>query len=249
MSIFQNLTTSFFRLFSLFWIDIEKYKITKYNQYYNVISSKHQFIIKIYYILGLYMPIQYYQSPIELNRRDSIKIHQYFDIHGINNGAIYDSSANIFQVQDNIVLKINNKCYQLEEYHFHIPSEHIVNNHIFPCELHYVFYELDDNKNQNRVTCRDICGCNDNNDDNMLVIGRVICDSILSENLENIKVKIPSCYYEYDGTLTTGDYSPVRWIVGEKPLYYSFEEIKLVAKPARPTQPQDGRIIMFEDKN
>lgn len=204
--------------------------------------------------------MQYYQSPIELNRKNTIKIHQYFDIFGTNNGAVYDSSAKIFEVKDNIILNINNKNYKLEEYHFHIPSEHIVNNHIYPSELHYVFYELDDcnkqnkqnNKNnKNNKKCRDVCGCNDNdnNDDNILVIGRLVCDSNICKSLEEIQVKIPKCYYEYDGTLTTGNYAAVRWIVGENPIYYSFEQIKSFAKSARPTQPEDGRIIMFEEKN
>ena len=197
--------------------------------------------------------MQYYQSPIELNRKNTIKIHQYFDIFGTNNGAVYDSSAKIFEVKDNIILNINNKNYKLEEYHFHIPSEHIVNNIIYPSELHYVFYELDDcnkEKKENKTKCRDVCGCNNNhNEDNILVIGRLVCDSNICKSLEKLQVKIPKCYYEYDGTLTIGNYAAVRWIVGENPIYYSFEQIKPFAKSARPSQPEDGRIILFEDKN
>ena len=52
-------------------------------------------------------------------------------------------------------------------------------------------------------------------------------------------------YYEYDGTLTTGELKPVRWIIGKYPIYLNIKQIECIAKPARPIQDLDGRIILL----
>src|SRR5579872_5838921 len=84
-----------------------------------------------------------YQSPIELQYCDTLKIEQCIELSGKNRGAVYNSDAQIFEVKDKIVLKINNKYYKLDEYHFHMRGEHKVNNKLYPAEIHYVFIEFD----------------------------------------------------------------------------------------------------------
>lgn len=194
-----------------------------------------------------------YQSPIYLQTKNVLRIEQRITVDGDNSGAHYNKEKKIFEVDDTIVLKIGKKQYRMVEYHFHMPSEHIINNNKFPSELHYVFLEIDQNSPFLPRCCPDICGCQFDNIElgtNILVVGRTIKDAsdqfvFKPLDLSKIQPKIPHHYFEYDGTLTTGDYSPVRWIVGENPIEININDISGFEKPARPIQKFDGRIVLF----
>jgi carbonic anhydrase len=210
-----------------------------------------------------------YQSPIILHHCYSCNINVDKQIHikGFNYGAIYDPSKHIFKVQDKIIIKLNSNKYQLEEYHFHTPGEHDVNNKIYDAEVHYVFVQLhpgEKHRPENYI-CRNVCCDNEpdtsneskTDDDcdcpcddtvrNILVIGRLICPDDDCIELDKIQVDVPSRYYMYDGSLTTGNYAPVRWIVGDSPICMNVNEIEYFTKSARPIQSLDGRIVLFSD--
>lgn len=190
-----------------------------------------------------------YQSPICLDNKNVLNIEQFIGLDGFNTGATYNESSKIFEINDYIVLRIGKKFYKLVEYHFHVPCEHIVDNTPTLSEIHYVFLEFDKTKPfvpVERHVCPDVCGgCFDNISSNILVIGRTINDTPKHVALTKIQPKVPHHYFEYDGTLTTGDLSPVRWIVGENPLHINLDDISVVAKTSRPIQNQDGRIILY----
>jgi carbonic anhydrase len=190
-----------------------------------------------------------YQSPISLHHSDAILIKQTIDIYGRNENAIFNEETKNFEVQKNIVITLNNKQYKLDEYHFHIPSEHKVNGSMYEAEIHYVFieYSNEKQKNNNREPCSNICGCRGGHNKDTIVIGRVILNAGPHKDLTNIQVKVPHFYYQYDGTLTTGTYSPVRWIIGETPVHYDLKQIIPIAKLIRPLQKLDGRIILFSE--
>ena len=212
-----------------------------------------------------------YQSPIPLCYNEELfPISQCIRVKGKNKGAIYNEENNIFELQDKIIMKINNKPYVLIEYHFHVPSEHIINNKKYPAEIHYVFEEINKNNNpknnpnnnpKNRKKYGCVCDGNYDGDTNILVIGRVIKNNKHKKhknhkkhkkkkhkNLSKLQPNIPSTYFEYDGSLTgTGDETvPVRWIVGNKYIRLPLNEIDLIAKSARSLQPLDDRIILFK---
>jgi carbonic anhydrase len=193
------------------------------------------------------MSDQFYQSPICLNKPDSIKIEQCIDIYGTNNCANFDCEKKIFIVTDNIMLKIDKKQYKLIEYHFHIPGEHLVNNRKYPSEVHYVFMEYTEDNHSEHSSYGDLCGCSHSYPKNVLVIGRLINDTDEYTDLTKLQVKIPSCYYEYDGTLTTGDYTPVKWIIGKNPIFINETQLLSIAKTARPLQDLNGRIVLYSD--
>ena len=186
------------------------------------------------------LPISRYQSPIKLNTLDSFCIIQHISLFGNNYKAIYDPTTMDFNVQNKIMLQIGNKKYILQQYHFHVPSEHVIDNRFYSSEIHYVFAEEPAIKNDK---IKHIC-CSDYNN-NLLVISRVIddCPNNLV-NLEDYPVKLPCDFFEYDGGLTTGDFTtPVRWIVGIKPIMLSINQIKPIAKETRILQPINGRLI------
>jgi len=193
-----------------------------------------------------------YQSPISLNHKDNIQINQAVDIIGKNNGAKYNDVTYNFEVLDKIILKIDGNRYYLDEYHFHIPAEHVINEHRYKAEVHFVFIELPEgvrysNRENRHRHGRDICGCAKSHDfdaANVLVIGRTIINESDYYDLSKLQVDFPQMYYEYDGTLTTPTYSPVRWIVGDEPIRLNIINLISVSKPARQTQESDGRIIL-----
>jgi carbonic anhydrase len=199
-----------------------------------------------------------YQSPIVLHHCCSIDIEKPISIKGENIGSQFDTEKHIFKVQNTILLRANGRKYRLEEYHFHVPCEHIVDNTIYPAEIHYVFHEMGQNLLQDVLEYRtetskpsasvSACPCCEEHDDrNILVVGRCIT-SVRSGDAVDISrfpVQIPSSYYEYDGSLTTGNFTPVRWIVGDDPLRIDIEQLLPIAKPARPVQDGQGRILLY----
>ena len=197
-----------------------------------------------------------YQSPIALNiNPNTFCISQKIRIKGRNNGATFIPENKIFKLNDKITLKINSKKYRLVEYHFHAPAEHTINNKLFPAEIHYVFYDIEkheqkvDNQSSNSANkCMDVCSCQNTEDENILVIGILIKDTVKQKNLNNIQVTIPAEYFEYDGSLTgSGDEAtPVRWIVGNRYIKLPLSEINEIAKSSRPIQPLDNRIILYK---
>ena len=189
-----------------------------------------------------------YQSPISLQHEGAIKIKQRIDIYGRNEDAIFNPETKNFEVKKKIIITLNNKQYKLDEYHFHVPSEHKVNGQLYEAEIHYVFIECDKNSIDNERTCSNICGCCGDHNKDIIVIGRIILNAGPYKDLKNIQVKIPHYYYQYDGTLTTGNYSPVRWIIGETPVHYDLKQLEGISKSIRPLHELDGRIILFSDK-
>lgn len=190
-----------------------------------------------------------YQSPITLDSKDNIKVKQHIEIYGRNENAIFNPKTNNYEVKRKVILTLNHKKYKLDEYHFHIPSEHKVNGQKYASEIHYVFVEYDENAiEEEKRECSDICGCIRPENKNILVIGRIILDAGQHKQLEDLQVKVPHYYFQYDGTLTTGDYSPVRWIIGETPVHYCLSQLAHVAKGSRELQELDGRIILFSEK-
>ena len=186
-----------------------------------------------------------YQSPIKINKNNNITIHQKIKTSGCNHGSCYNEHKKIFEVNDNIIIKINNIKYKLIEYHFHICGEHNINDKIYDSEVHFVFIEVTNTYDHDKYKNHNICGGEIVENVNTLVIGRMISNKSSLKNLKKLNVKIPSSYYEYDGSLTAGTYAPVRWIVGEHDIKLNLEEIKLIAKSSRKLQPLDGRIILY----
>jgi carbonic anhydrase len=193
------------------------------------------------------MSENHYQSPIQIEPFNYININQCIEKCGKNVNAHYNHKTKIFEVKSQVIVKINSKTYKLVEYHFHIPSEHIINGKKYNAEIHYVFIEYNDDATTS-VTydkSRECACCSENYSQNLLVIARTIKnDKSKKYNIKNMQLKIPRTYYEYDGTLTTGDYKPVRWIIGNNPIKLNIKQIKHISKTARPIQELDGRIIL-----
>ncbi|KAL3692167.1 hypothetical protein R1sor_005818 [Riccia sorocarpa] len=84
------------------------------------------------------------QSPIDVNTETATLVIN--DVFGLDtsyfpaNGSLFINSANILEVKLNGAgrLKIQEKTYFLEQFHFHAPSEHTIDGVRFPLEMHLV---------------------------------------------------------------------------------------------------------------
>lgn len=179
-----------------------------------------------------------YQSPINIDTDRAYKSKQSLTLNGTNTGAIYDFKLKRFKVTDKISIKVNGKKYRLIEYHFHTPGEHKLCNKKFAAEVHYVF-------SSNSKT--EYMGCSNtsnNSEEDIFVIARFIRDSSKEVDLSLLQVKIPLVYYQYNGSLSSGKYSPVLWCVGKHPIKVNLSEIEKISKDPHPIQEDNNRLII-----
>ena len=153
--------------------------------------------------------------PTILHHCCSIDIEKPISIKGQSTGSQYDSQKHIYKVQNKIILRANGRKYILEEYHFHVSCEDIVNS---PAEIHYAFHEIGQYQSREAKSADETyLSREDSERDNILVIGKVI-SSLKSHKREPVDLNRPTttsnCYVE-----------PVRWLVGDDPLRIDIEQV------------------------
>lgn len=178
----------------------------------------------------------------------------------INNGSPGEFStvrANVSEGAGNLTLSGHE--WNLAQFHFHTPSEHLVKSMATPLEMHLVFSDASDN---------------------LLVVGRFIkaadaehsastaLDSIFdqlpqttSDTLHvdhfNLNTLLPDNLesFRYSGSLTTPPFSEgVTWVDLAQPMYMSTEQIDAFKSlfpegNARDVQDLNGRIVLTDVPN
>ncbi|CAI2176694.1 20164_t:CDS:2 [Funneliformis geosporum] len=154
-----------------------------------------------------------YQSPIDIpqeeihkfSKPDYVTFEDAENVEIVNNGHTIQISN-----KENILpatMKIGNDHYDLAQFHFHTPSEHLVDGKYFDVEVHFVFQTKEGNlsvigifydvsKNQNDFLCPIIDNLPLKKNDSLLI------EFIkLSSVLEDIDYMNQA--YTYPGSLTT----------------------------------------------
>ncbi len=195
------------------------------------------------------------QSPIDIRETKEVELpdlrvnYNTTDLRIVNNGhtleVIYDPGS---------YLIYEDRVYELIQFHFHTPSEHLIKGRSFPMEIHIV---------------------HKGEDGELLVVGIMMKEGKPNELLEELwrvlplkdgkekfreDVKINATdlfpsnkdYYTYTGSLTTPPYTEgVRWIVMKTPTEISKEQVNkfrsLFGENARDVQPLYS--IVLEKKN
>lgn len=180
-------------------------------------------------------------TPIEFNYKDTpFKV--------INNGHTIE-----LDYQPGSSIKIAGKRYELRQFHFHAPSEHMIDGKVYPMEAHLV------HKSQ---------------DGKLAVVGVFMKEGRPNEFIETLWTHIPKqkgekivhgvsinasalppadkSYYHYSGSLTTPPCSEgVNWNVLKTPIEVSSEQIEkfksVYSGNARPVQPLNRRVIETKD--
>jgi carbonic anhydrase len=82
------------------------------------------------------------QSPISVTADNSSPAEGsslQFDITDFPEGAELLNLGTTLEVEANGTLALNDKAYNLAQFHFHTPSEHRMDGEYFPMEIHFVF--------------------------------------------------------------------------------------------------------------
>jgi carbonic anhydrase len=197
-----------------------------------------------------------FQSPIDINTTNVKNISLYplkiqLLNHGnslVNNGY---SAQVVFKQKKNTLL-IKNEKYILQEFHFHTPSENMIDGRRYPMELHWV-YCLNGKK--------------------WIVVGVLFQAGVENETLTQLLKYLPqkkgkvdirsmafdfnqllsnnrSSYYTFEGSLTTPPCSRhITWYLLKEPITASTSQIDQLyenfGNNSRPIQPINQRIIEF----
>ncbi|WP_180229439.1 carbonic anhydrase family protein [Bacillus wiedmannii] len=121
---------------------------------------------------------------------------------------------------------INGRGFRLEEFHFHTPSEHVVNGHRYSMELHLVHQSQ-----VGRLAALSVffeLGCE--NPSFQVILDNLNKQKNLVSGIEiNIDKLIPNrkTYYHYLGSLTTDPFiENVEWYVFSNPIEISLEQLE-----------------------
>jgi carbonic anhydrase len=158
---------------------------------------------------------------------------------------------------------VNGKPYEAKQFHFHTPSEHLIDGITYPLELHFVSIRKDSNQNSNP---------------SFLVVGLLFRmgkeNKFLKEflnlipaeegkknkidsghvNMNDLMIQLPAnekkSYYRYHGSLTTPPFTErVEWVVGKFIFEASPEQIfeieKLEGNNARHVQEVNDRKVLL----
>jgi len=195
------------------------------------------------------------QSPIDIqNTTEASRGEFKFDyeatpLHVLNNGHTIE-----VEYEQGSSMAINGEEYRLLQFHFHTPSEHLINGNNFPMEMHLVhsntngelavigvlIEEGKKNKTFNKIikSAPDYEGV-------VEVEGKYInVTKLLPEDTDE--------YFNYSGSLTTPPCSEgVRWFVMKNAIEFSKKQIhkfeNIIHLNARPAQEVNDRSIYEND--
>ncbi|QLA06964.1 carbonic anhydrase [Enterobacter ludwigii] len=148
-------------------------------------------------------------------------------------------------------MKLDDKIFTLQQFHFHAPSENEIDGKNYPLEGHFVY------KDETGSLAVLALMFQDGNENSELakvlqkLPARVSQSASLKQEVD-IKAMLPEnlAFYRFSGSLTTPPCSEgVVWMVLEEPVSASHEQIErfkdvLHNANNRPTQPLNGRVII-----
>ncbi|RMD45622.1 MAG: carbonic anhydrase family protein [Aquificota bacterium] len=196
------------------------------------------------------------QSPVDLNRIVKAELKEVDinykpgGISALNNGHTIKVSY-----EPGSYIVIDGIKFELKQFHFHSPSEHKIKGKQYPLEAHFVHADKDGNLAVIGVVFKE-------GKENPII--KQIWENLPMEEGKEVKLSqkvnayelLPEDknYYRYSGSLTTPPCSEgVRWIVMEKPLEVSKEQIEKFRKAMgnvdtnRPVQPLNARLILEKE--
>ncbi|WP_457564210.1 carbonic anhydrase [Caminibacter sp.] len=192
------------------------------------------------------------QSPVDLNRFIKAELSPLMYEYKGKSKCVLDNGHTVKVVTtdtDNYV-EVDGIKFYLKQFHFHTPSENMINGKHYPMEAHFV--HLDKNGN-------------------ITVIAVMFKEGKYNPYMQEIISKVPTqknkkaklknqfnpeklwpknhAYYRFNGSLTTPPCTEgVRWIVFKEPVEVSSKQIMameaIMGKNNRPVQPLNARVIL-----
>lgn len=192
------------------------------------------------------------QSPIDLGAADrpgpqpKVAVdYRPLPLTVLNNGHTVQ-----VEVGNGSRITVDGKAFELLQFHFHTPSEHVVDGKPFPAEVHFVHRAADGELAVIGVFVADMPG----NPALAQVVahapaGRSPAMTYSWVTLDPAAVMpAPTSFWSYVGSLTTPACGEgVRWMVQRRPLALSKEHLAALraamGENARPVQPVNGRMV------
>ena len=190
------------------------------------------------------------QSPVDLSGAVDAELEEL--ILDYPNRGIVGEVNNGHTIQENLhpgnFATIQGRQYEAKQFHFHSPSEHLIDGKSFPLEIHVV--------HTNRVGQLAVLGVMFEEGEENLMLNQL--NGFRPAGLEpytglvdyNLIITGPDQYYAYNGSLTTPPCSEgVLWVVLKNPVTASREQIDqfhdaMEADTNRPIQPRNARTIL-----
>lgn len=198
------------------------------------------------------------QSPINIvnyeksNTREEMRIF-YADsthIHNvINNGHTIQYN---FEAGDYI--EVDGKRFNLKQFHFHEPAEHLIEGIRYPMVIHLVHQNTNGNYAVLAVMARE-----EKSSEPFDFLERYLPikhgDTILVDLAFDMNLNLPAtkAYFSYTGSLTTPPCTEnVKWFIFKEPITVSLEQVEALKKLMplnnyRNEQPRNNRVILLSE--
>ncbi len=166
------------------------------------------------------------------------------------NKVVNNSHTIMVSYEKGSVLKVDGMDFELKQFHFHSPSENVINGKSYPMEVHLVHMDKANNlavvavmfeEGAANPVLEKIFALMPQTPGEKDLAEKVTVEEILPKNRD---------YYRFNGSLTTPPCSEgVRWMVMKKPVAASKEQIEkfthVMHNPNnRPVQPLNARAVM-----
>lgn len=196
-----------------------------------------------------------HQSPVDLGKAQNEGTLNTLRVNYSDDKPVFFNSGHGIQVNSsdtyNGQLKIGNDSYPLIQYHFHAPSEHVINGETYPAELHFVHIRPDGKMAVLGVLLKEGAA----NKSLQTILDNVSkissehkADTGITLNPKSLLPKSLSKFYTYAGSLTTPPCSEgVNWYVLANPVTVSGSQLaqleELYKENARHPQALNGRAV------
>lgn len=190
------------------------------------------------------------QSPINIDTTNQKPLPLGINYHsGKFQIEIEKTSVKLFPESHNNSINMYGKNYELKQLHFHIPAEHLVNGKRSDMEIHFVHEDRQqsvavfgifvDSGEENKEFQKIVNTIKENKNKKLNKSITLSIQSFIPFNSKKIS---------YEGSFTTPPCTEgVKWIVFEKPIQFSNNQITFYQKyfypNNRPVQPLNNRIL------
>lgn len=175
-------------------------------------------------------------------------VHHEHMADAINNGHTIQVNYS-----EGDTLSVGEQSYELNQYHFHSPSEHTLEGNHFPMEMHMVHKASDGSLAVIGVFIEE----GSHNPAFDPIWANLPGEKGVESHFESVNVDIDELLpesqttYRYDGSLTTPPCSEgVKWFIATEPIELSSEQIQaftaLITGNNRPVQPLNDRTVVTD---